>query len=169
MKLSPKIQKLVDQAEAAARSEKARRGRAESRGWRRMSEEALGIGAAKRKRAGNPGRRGHREPVDRDAARDLELFIDTTDGLSPWGTHGIGKGVAEQIVRKLRRGKYDPTKAPKAWGYVVEAAAKRYVVEIAGEPVSKWAAYFAPATRAAVAQSLARDFEARYNAGDWKR
>jgi hypothetical protein len=73
------------------------------------------------------------------------------------------------MVRKLRAGRYDKQKAPKGWAFLVEQAAKRYVREVGREPVSKWSVIFPPATRDAVAVALARDFEARYAAGDWER
>lgn len=148
MKLSPKIQKLVNQAEAAER-----------RGRKKSPQKP-----SPRKRA-NPGRRGHREPGDVHAARELELYIDNTSNLSPWGPRGQGRDIAKNLVRKMRAGKYDPDKAPKLWGYLATSAAKQYAKEY-GNP-REWATTFTPATRDMVAESLARDFEDRYKAGDW--
>jgi hypothetical protein len=151
-KLSPSIQKLVDQAEAAERRGRAKPKRASSR-------------KAPAKRRGNPGPRGHREPADPHAARELELYIENESDLSPWGPRGQGREIAKNLARKMRSGKYDPAKAPKLWAYLAEAGAKRYAKEFG--IAREWARTFTPATRELVAVSLARDFEDRFKAGDW--
>ena len=38
--------------------------------------------------------------------------------------------IIKNIQRKLKRGNYDHTKAPKLWGYIVEAGAKKYHKEM---------------------------------------
>lgn len=146
MKFSPKIQKLVDQAEAAER-----RGRAKPK--------------RKAKAKSNPGHRRHREPADQHAARELGLYIENESDLSPWGPRGQGRDIAKNLVRKMRKGTYDPDKAPKLWSYLTEAAAKRYAKEFG--VAREWSRTFTPATREMVAVSLARGFEDRYKAGDW--
>lgn len=103
----------------------------------------------------------HRESADREAARELVLYIDNTSGLSPWGPPCLGPNIARNVAQKMARGKYDRDKAPAAWLYLVREAVRGYSREIAPIRV-------APATRELAATMLARDFEARHRAGDWK-
>ena len=103
----------------------------------------------------------HREPADRHMARELVLYIHNTSGLAPFGPSGLGPNIARNLVAKMMRGRYDPSRAPAAWLYLVREAAKRYSREIA--PIRP-----DPATRELAATELARDFERRHKAGDWQ-
>ena len=68
----------------------------------------------------------------------------------------------EESLRKLKRGKYDPEKAPKAFSYLAEAAARKYAKEFGGT----WNAMFSPSTRKYVAFEAAKEFEAQAARGE---
>jgi hypothetical protein len=98
-----------------------------------------------------------RDPADEHAAEELKLYLDNEATLSPQGPSGQGREIAKNLLRKMKAGKYEPTKAPKLWGYLVEAAAKKYAKEF--DDARRWASMFNPATRDLVAVELAREFE----------
>lgn len=99
----------------------------------------------------NPARTSY----DRDAARELMLYVTSDSRYNPYG-QGMGRNVAENLRKKMRKGDYNPAQAPKAWEYVVAAAAKSYVKEF-GE--GEWSRTFNATTRRAVAEQMADEFE----------
>jgi DNA-nicking Smr family endonuclease len=106
----------------------------------------------KRHRVTKPRKPRARAPIDDTAAEELELFAENTGELYPQK-----QAILANIKRKLKRGKYDPAKAPKLWMYWVDNAAKRYQKEFGSEsPI------FNKPTREAVAQDLAK----RYHSGE---
>jgi hypothetical protein len=106
-----------------------------------------------------------RGEVDEAAAEALELWIDNTAELSPAGPRGQGREIVKNLIRKIRKGTYDPKQAPKLWGYLMESGAKHYVKE-SGER-TPWHVKFNTATRAALAERYARQFEQDYEAGEY--
>lgn len=57
-------------------------------------------------------------------SESLVLFIDNTQEL-----HKMLRSIERALMEKIVRGKYDQAKAPKAFSYLTEAAAKQYVRE----------------------------------------
>lgn len=86
--------------------------------------------------------------IDRDAARELELYTENASAIYERCT----MPTVENLRKKYARGQYDKTKAVKAWEYVAEAAAKMYAREFASP--SAWYVIFNAATRRAVAEYL---------------
>lgn len=73
--------------------------------------------------------------------------------------------VIKNLVRKKIKGTYDPSKAPQAWKYVVEDAAKKYAREFASP--GEWNKIFDVQTRREVATYLAGRFDEEYEMGEW--
>lgn len=99
--------------------------------------------------------------VDEAAADELLIYIINTNGLSPVGNKKcpscIGTAVAEMLRKRMARGTYDPSKAPRAWMPVADAGAKAYQRE--HDPTTRWYDIFNAATRRQVAEDLAHHFE----------
>lgn len=91
--------------------------------------------------------------VDETALRELDIYAENTGEL-----YNQKKAILANVRRKLKSGKYDPTKAPKLWAYWVEAAAKRYAREYGGT----WNHIFEKATR----DKLALELAMRYATGE---
>lgn len=108
----------------------------------------------KKSLASNP-----RGTVDEDAARELDLYIDNDSRFSPMGG-GIGRAVLNNLKRKMAKGTYNHAFAPKAWQYVVDAAANTYVREHGGPR-------FQPATRRKVASDMADYARDMIKRGEW--
>jgi len=68
------------------------------------------------------------EAYDTHAANDLRMYIDNDRQLYRQQTTSIIKNVQ----RKLKSGKYDHTKAPKLWSYLVDNGVKKYIKEFGG-------------------------------------
>lgn len=63
--------------------------------------------------------------------------------------------VIESLQKKIKAGKYDADKALIAWGYVAEAAAKKYAKEFGGV----WHSVFSVADRKLAAKEIAEHYE----------
>ena len=94
--------------------------------------------------------------VDKEAVRELELYIENTRYI--YDAYTVP--TIRNLTRKEKAGKYDKEKACKAWEHVAEAAAKLYCKEFA-EPTA-WHVVFNAATRQAVAASLEVSYKAEY-------
>lgn len=101
---------------------------------------------------------------DRHAAEELELYIDNDRQFSPASPEGMGRAIARNLHRKLKRGTYDATKAVKGWLNLVDAAAKQYVREFHSS--LPWHEMFTVPTRRHVATEMARQFEREHEAGE---
>lgn len=137
-------------------------------GMRVVQIRVSGVGRAGPFRAN--ARRGG--PADEQAATELEQYIDNDSrfsmdapGTSLATGGGQGRSILLNQLRKFKKGQYDPAQAPKAWGYVVEAAAKEYAKEF--DRPGNWMNLFTPATRDLVSQSLAESFLTRAQAGEF--
>ncbi len=93
---------------------------------------------------------------DEDAGTELLLYLDNEEPL-----YRQKLAIARNLELKMKRGTYDHAKAPQAWSYVVEAAAKRYAKEFD----VKWSTMFNPATRRVVSKALADRWHANAKAG----
>ena len=69
------------------------------------------------------------EGLDRHAVQELKLYIENDSDLYQRQIIPIVKN----IQRKMKSGKYDHTKAPKLWMYLVDNGAKKYVKEFGGD------------------------------------
>lgn len=88
--------------------------------------------------------------VDTIAARELDLYAENTAELYPQFML-----IIRNMQRKLQRGVYDVTLAPKAWRYWYDAAAKRYIREFGNE--NDLSVTFPPAVRQYCADLRAAD------------
>jgi len=86
--------------------------------------------------------------IDQDAIRELELWIDNTEHL-----YRQAEAIRANLVRKIRKGIYDPTRAPTLWRYLVDEAARHYCQELGGTVRGA----FPAATRQAAAVQMAAD------------
>ena len=94
-------------------------------------------------------------PADTQAANELDLYAENTSEL-----YNQKKSILANIQRRLKKGTYDHSLAPKLWMYWVDAAAKRYVKEFgSGGNIST---IFNKATR----EHLARELANRYRNGE---
>lgn len=93
------------------------------------------------------------EDMDLPAVDELRLFIENDADLYRQQMTPI----IENIKKKLARGVYDHSLAPKLWGYLVESGAKKYVKEVGGGSL-RWNEMFPPSVRRKVAQELADDY-----------
>ena len=93
-------------------------------------------------------------------AEELILYIENTYEL-----YNQIKSIQKNIIKKVQRGVYDPSLAPKLWGYLVQEGAKRYAQEMGIE--IPWHKAFPPQVRQEAAQQMASDFESELEyAGD---
>ena len=97
------------------------------------------------KRSGNPAKRA---PVDVQAKRELQLFLDKDPRMNSRKTEFLNVA-----AKKMRAGKYDHTLAGKLWLYWVNEGAKKYSSDYGSGAMSN---IFSPATREAVASDVAR-------------
>lgn len=97
-------------------------------------------------------------PIDEHAVTELRLYAENESAIYP--QH---QAIVENIKRKMARGVYEPSKAPKLWGYWVDAAARRYVKEFGGDLTTT----FPPAVRRAVAAEVAHDEGERIKVGEY--
>jgi hypothetical protein len=100
--------------------------------------------------------------TDEHAATELKLYIDNDARLYKAQTTSILKNLAT----KKARGSYKHDLAVKAFGYLVQAGAKKYADEF--EPTLRvWHQIFDAPTRRAVAEELTKDFEGEYALGNY--
>lgn len=90
----------------------------------------------------------HRGTANKVAADELLLYLD-----NEYDIYKQKQAIAESLLRKVKRGTYDHRRAPDAWDYVVETAAKKYAKEYANP--REWSAIFNVPTRNLVATELA--------------
>ena len=70
-------------------------------------------------------------------AEELMMYIENDSDLN----RQRFRPTIKNILRRKKSGKYDHTKAPKLWSYIVEAGAKKYNKEMplyAGDWKMKW-------------------------------
>ena len=92
------------------------------------------------------------EGLDRHAMVELKLYIENDNQLYRQQVVPIIKNVQ----RKMKSGKYDHTKAPKLWMYLVDNGAKKYVKEFGGDVKSQ----FPKDVRLSVAIEFANEYRA---------
>jgi len=93
--------------------------------------------------------------VDVHAANDLFLYADNTGELYPQK-----KAILANLLRKILKGKYDSALTPKAFSYLMDAAAKRYVREMG--PTT-----FTASTRRLAAKMMAEQEEYALKHGEY--
>jgi len=91
------------------------------------------------------------ETVDEHALAELTLYADNTERL-----YKLKMTIAAALVKKRRSGKYDWRKAPQAFTYLADAAAKAYTKEFDSPDHGSFGAFDVP-TRAAAAYQWARE------------
>jgi len=101
------------------------------------------------------------EMADEAAARELVIFIENDGDLYRQQHTPINKN----LITKMARGMYDSRKAAKLFGYLVDAAAKKYAKEMgSGMP---WHKMFDKQTRNMAAVELTGTFEAEAKDGEF--
>jgi hypothetical protein len=95
------------------------------------------------------------KPVDHNAARELELYIENDYSLVG-EERGPGKSIEAMLKKKIERGNFDADKSVRAWEYLIEAGAKKYAKEFAAE--RDWPKLFDVPTRTFVAKRFAEHF-----------
>lgn len=108
----------------------------------------------------------HRAPVDQDAATELVLYIENTSDLSLDGPSGQGRSILLNLLRKYRKGTYDPKLAVRLLEYLTESGAKRYAKEM-GSSEKEWSTMFNPATRHEAARQLEESFHSSAVNGEY--
>jgi hypothetical protein len=107
----------------------------------------------------------HREPADEHAATELVIYIENESDLSPDGPSGQGHQILLNMLRKWKKGVYDPTLAVRQFEWLTEAGAKRYAKEF-GE-AKDWSTMFNPATRHEAAKQLEASFRNSAEHGEY--
>lgn len=92
---------------------------------------------------------GRSSQADSAAATELSLWIDNDSSL-----YRMRKAIETNLCRKAGSGKYDASKAPKAFEHLAKAGAQSYCKDFGCNPTST----FTAATRRAVAKDYASDF-----------
>ena len=95
------------------------------------------------------------EAVDKDMVIELKMFIDNDADLYRQRLIPIVKN----IQKKMKSGKYDHKKAPKAWMYLVTDGAKKYSKEFPGVKFNKQ-------EKETVAQEFADEYKDEIEAQD---
>lgn len=98
--------------------------------------------------------------VDAHAKNDLDLFVENTRDLYPQK-----KAIITGMMRRMRRGAYDPSKASKAWEPWVEEGAKLYAKEFQMD--APWHETFPKPLREELAVEIARDIEEKIKLGEY--
>ena len=91
--------------------------------------------------------------LDRDAMKELELYVDNDSDLYHRQTVPIEKNLYLKIVK----GTYSKALAPKMWAHLLESGAKKYAKEFSVG--TDWHVIFPKAERDALAEEYARAFE----------
>lgn len=131
---------------------------------RKDAEFDANVGRRERARAALAG---EPEPgIDEHAANELELYLDNDRRFAPASPEGQGRAIAQNLLKKIKKGTYDHQLAVKGWEHAVDSAAKAYAQEY-GERNTPWHKMFNAATRRAVARSLADRFKREVDNGEW--
>ena len=97
------------------------------------------------------------EAVDKNMVIELKSYIENDADLYRQRLVPIVKN----IQKKMKSGKYDHSKAPKLWMYLVTDGAKKYAKEYPGVKFNKQ-------EKEAVAQELADEYKSEIEAQDGK-
>jgi len=123
-----------------------------------LGRKVVSVARMKNGRVCNPAE------LDRDAARELELFTENDANLYRQQYTPILKNLAT----KKARGVYDHDKAVKLFMYLMESGARKYAREYGG-PGAVWHEMFNVPTRRAAAEVFAKSFEVEYGLGNYER
>ena len=95
-------------------------------------------------------------------ATELELYAENESSIYP-----LRQTIERSLVKKILQGVYDKRKAPQAYSYWIEEAAKRYVREF-GTADQPWHVLFPADVRREVAESLTKSFESEWKSGNYQ-
>lgn len=98
---------------------------------------------------------------DKDALRELELYMENDGGL-----HRQKQSIIENIKRKMKSGRYNPSLAPKLWMYWVDAGAKAYIKDH-GDPGARVRDMFPKSLRMILAKQFAEEYEEMIKNGEY--
>jgi hypothetical protein len=97
--------------------------------------------------------RRRREPVDKAAARKLDLYIKNLSAIYPQK-----RLIAENLRKKVEKHIYDPKKAVKLWLSWVTEGARHYMKDLGGPHDTMLTLGFNKPTRERVAADLAENY-----------
>ena len=89
---------------------------------------------------------------------ELQLYADNDSDA-----YRMQKSIEQNLIKKMKKGTYDSTKAVKLWQYMVDDAAKKYEKKF-GTPGMKT---FSLQDRKMVAVAFAKEFEDKYDDGEF--
>ncbi len=118
------------------------------RAYRTADDLNAGKKATKKKASKKVSRKS---PADSQAATELAIYAASESSIYPQR-----QAIEENLRKKYRKGKYDHSKAPKAWAYWMELAAKGYAKDHAN--ASEWSTIFTKPTRELAAKERADEF-----------
>jgi hypothetical protein len=104
--------------------------------------------------------RRKRKPVDRIAAKELQLYTENDYDIYRSRTQPIQKNLA----RKRYKGTYDSRKAVKGFQYATDDAARKYTKEFG---TGGGFGIFTPIERKYAAARMTKSFEADFDAGNF--
>lgn len=116
-------------------------------------------------RRANPGRRRARGEVDAIAARELYLYADSDRRFSVGSPDARPRAIRENLLRKIKAGKYNHRQAWKLWLYLVNEAAKAYNKDYGTD---HGYAGFDKRTRETVAKQMSHYFMREYKLNGWR-
>lgn len=121
---------------------------------------AAALGSRQRRHSRRRGSMAMGRRADKVAARELKLYMDNDQQI-----YRQIRSVRQNLLRKVKSGKYNAALSVKAWMYPVEAGAKKYTREFGGT----WHEMFPKSTRELVAREYAEGFDADLKgAGSWE-
>lgn len=99
--------------------------------------------------------------LDEVASRELLLYANNDGELYD----RLKLPIIRNLLKKMKKGTYNPSLAPKAWLPLLEQAAKRYSKDYSDG--SDWSRIFSAATRRHAAQEMAVEEETRMRNGEY--
>ena len=101
------------------------------------------------------------ESLDKDAIRELELFVENDANIY----RQTIKPIQKNLITKMAQKKYDSKLAVKAFMYAVEAGAKAYAKQFS--KAADWNKTFPKKEREEVAKRMVKGFEAEAKDGEF--
>lgn len=99
------------------------------------------------------------QPADEHAAKELELYVENDGQLY----RQMFQPIVKNLANKMAKGEYVPERGVKAFRYLIDEGARKYVKEFgSGERI------FTPATREMVARIFERSFRGEWEAGNYR-
>ena len=98
--------------------------------------------------------------ADKQSARELELACENYGPSTSRTIADQRSAIRAGMIKKMKKGTYSASAAPKGWMHLVNACAKQYAKEHSHP--SDWNHIFNAPTRRLVAEAYADEFESEY-------